>query len=149
MFGRVLSTLLIYIRFMICCDKCEEWFHGDCVGVSMAKGREMEKTGEEWCCKVCRGRKTLLKKWSFPLRISSANEIGKETADVVTFTEEILMENFIFVQWQFVLLQKYNFVYLEPFHVHVSFLYHREKSENIWFLTFLEGIENEHWREIS
>lgn len=41
-------------RFMICCDTCEEWFHGDCVGISMAKGREMEKTGEEWCCNQCK-----------------------------------------------------------------------------------------------
>lgn len=41
-------------RFMICCDTCEDWFHGDCVGISMAKGREMEKTGEEWCCRLCK-----------------------------------------------------------------------------------------------
>jgi len=40
---------------MICCDSCEDWFHGDCVGISMAKGREMEKTGEEWCCRKCKG----------------------------------------------------------------------------------------------
>ena len=42
-------------RFMICCDTCEYWFHGDCVGISMAMGREMEKTGEEWCCNKCKG----------------------------------------------------------------------------------------------
>lgn len=41
---------------MICCDSCEEWFHGDCIGITMAKGREMEKTGEEWCCNACKGK---------------------------------------------------------------------------------------------
>ena len=34
---------------------------------------------------------SLHKKWSFPLRISS---VAAETADLVTFTEEILCENF-------------------------------------------------------
>ena len=43
-------------RFMICCDTCEEWFHGECVGISMAMGREMEKAGEEWCCNKCKGK---------------------------------------------------------------------------------------------
>ncbi|XP_047145708.1 PHD finger protein 3 isoform X1 [Hydra vulgaris] len=41
-------------RFMICCDLCEDWFHGECVGISINKGREMEKTGEEWCCDKCK-----------------------------------------------------------------------------------------------
>ena len=25
-------------RFMICCDQCEDWFHGKCVGVTKALG---------------------------------------------------------------------------------------------------------------
>lgn len=25
-------------RFMICCDRCEDWFHGTCVGVTKAIG---------------------------------------------------------------------------------------------------------------
>ena len=37
------------------------------------------------------------KKWGFPLSISSVNVTKpQETADLVTFTEEILMEDFIF-----------------------------------------------------
>ena len=35
-------------RFMICCDKCEDWFHGSCVGVNRAMGRELEVKGLEW-----------------------------------------------------------------------------------------------------
>ena len=39
---------------MICCDTCEDWFHGDCVGITQADGREMEKHGEEWMCPKCK-----------------------------------------------------------------------------------------------
>ncbi|KAK3088115.1 hypothetical protein FSP39_014910 [Pinctada imbricata] len=42
-------------RFMICCDKCEQWFHGSCVGVSRSRGKEMEKNNEEYICPVCLG----------------------------------------------------------------------------------------------
>lgn len=38
---------------MICCDKCEEWFHGKCVGISRARGAEMEKNNEEYVCPQC------------------------------------------------------------------------------------------------
>ena len=41
-------------RFMICCDKCEEWFHGNCVNITKAMGREMEDQGIEWTCPSCK-----------------------------------------------------------------------------------------------
>ena len=40
---------------MICCDHCEEWFHGMCVGITMAQGRQMEKNGQEYVCPKCKG----------------------------------------------------------------------------------------------
>ncbi|XP_039262185.2 death-inducer obliterator 1-like [Styela clava] len=40
-------------RFMISCDVCEEWFHGDCVGVTVQRGKQMEKKGEEYVCPSC------------------------------------------------------------------------------------------------
>ncbi|XP_046384500.1 death-inducer obliterator 1 [Ischnura elegans] len=40
-------------RFMICCDICEDWFHGKCVGVTKAMGRQMEEKGQEWNCPNC------------------------------------------------------------------------------------------------
>ena len=42
-------------RFMICCDHCEDWFHGMCVGITMAQGRQMEKDGQEYVCPKCQG----------------------------------------------------------------------------------------------
>lgn len=38
---------------MICCDRCEEWFHGDCVGISEARGRLLERNGEDYICPHC------------------------------------------------------------------------------------------------
>ncbi|XP_052241831.1 death-inducer obliterator 1-like isoform X2 [Dreissena polymorpha] len=43
-------------RFMICCDKCEEWFHGKCVGITQARGAEMAKNNEEYVCPQCMGK---------------------------------------------------------------------------------------------
>ncbi|CAH0380557.1 unnamed protein product [Bemisia tabaci] len=44
-------------RFMICCDTCEEWFHGSCVGITKAMGEDMEKKGIEWVCPQCKEKK--------------------------------------------------------------------------------------------
>lgn len=42
-------------RFMICCDRCEEWYHGDCVGISRKRGKQMETQNEEYICSQCKG----------------------------------------------------------------------------------------------
>lgn len=44
---------VFFFRFMICCDRCEEWFHGDCVGISEARGRLLERNGEDYICPNC------------------------------------------------------------------------------------------------
>ncbi|RZF43446.1 hypothetical protein LSTR_LSTR001707 [Laodelphax striatellus] len=41
-------------RFMICCDSCEEWFHGKCVGITKAIGKQIEQQGVEWRCPNCK-----------------------------------------------------------------------------------------------
>lgn len=41
-------------RFMICCDLCEEWYHGKCVNVTKAMGQNMEQEGREWICLYCK-----------------------------------------------------------------------------------------------
>ncbi|XP_037819855.1 serine-rich adhesin for platelets [Lucilia sericata] len=40
-------------RFMICCDVCEDWFHGTCVSITKAMGLEMEQKGIDWTCPKC------------------------------------------------------------------------------------------------
>lgn len=44
---------------MICCDICQDWFHGDCVGISATQGRKMEKEGQEYVCPPCTTRKQI------------------------------------------------------------------------------------------
>lgn len=39
---------------MICCDTCEEWYHGKCVNVTKAMGQMMENEGKEWICLFCK-----------------------------------------------------------------------------------------------
>ncbi|KAG5896282.1 hypothetical protein JTB14_033575 [Gonioctena quinquepunctata] len=41
-------------RFMICCDTCEEWYHGTCVNITKAMGQQMEAEGKEWICLFCK-----------------------------------------------------------------------------------------------
>ncbi|XP_039276051.1 death-inducer obliterator 1 isoform X2 [Nilaparvata lugens] len=43
-------------RFMICCDACEEWFHGKCVGITKAIGKQIEQQGVEWKCPNCKAK---------------------------------------------------------------------------------------------
>ncbi|KPI94969.1 PHD finger protein 3 [Papilio xuthus] len=40
-------------RFMICCDSCQDWFHGKCVNITKAMGQQMEDQGIEWRCPNC------------------------------------------------------------------------------------------------
>jgi len=39
---------------MICCDTCEEWFHGKCVNITKAQGQAMELKNMTWVCPPCR-----------------------------------------------------------------------------------------------
>ncbi|XP_043936320.1 CXXC-type zinc finger protein 1 isoform X1 [Protopterus annectens] len=38
--------------FMIGCDNCNEWFHGDCINIT----EKMAKVIREWYCQLCRDR---------------------------------------------------------------------------------------------
>ena len=46
---------------MICCDHCEEWFHGDCIGISVGQGKRMEREGKEYVCPNCVDKERMAK----------------------------------------------------------------------------------------
>lgn len=42
---------------MICCEGCQDWFHGSCVGISDAEGLEMERRGLDYLCPTCTSKR--------------------------------------------------------------------------------------------
>ncbi|XP_042359018.1 death-inducer obliterator 1 isoform X2 [Plectropomus leopardus] len=66
-------------RFMICCDRCEEWFHGDCVGITEARGRLMERNGEDYICPNCTAKKNQVVRPATS-SLSTSPDIGKPRA---------------------------------------------------------------------
>ena len=38
---------------MTCCDSCNEWFHGDCVGFTPGVGQQMDNNAKEFICPNC------------------------------------------------------------------------------------------------
>ncbi|XP_053724415.1 death-inducer obliterator 1-like [Synchiropus splendidus] len=68
-------------RFMICCDRCEEWFHGDCVGITEARGRLMERNGEDYVCPNCTLKRSHLVKPATS-NLSLNTDVGKSDATV-------------------------------------------------------------------
>lgn len=66
---------------MICCDRCEEWFHGDCVGITEARGRLMERNGEDYICPNCTAKKNKVVRPA-TAALSAGTELGKPRADV-------------------------------------------------------------------
>uniref|UniRef100_A0A669ESF5 PHD-type domain-containing protein n=1 Tax=Oreochromis niloticus TaxID=8128 RepID=A0A669ESF5_ORENI len=72
-------------RFMICCDRCEEWFHGDCVGITEARGRLMERNGEDYICPNCTAKKNQVVRPATSI-LSTNMESGKPKADFASPT---------------------------------------------------------------
>ncbi|XP_035518443.1 death-inducer obliterator 1 isoform X2 [Morone saxatilis] len=72
-------------RFMICCDRCEEWFHGDCVGITEARGRLMERNGEDYICPNCTAKKNQVVRPATSI-LSTSADIGKLKVDVAPST---------------------------------------------------------------
>ncbi|KAK3916853.1 Nucleosome-remodeling factor subunit NURF301 [Frankliniella fusca] len=61
--------------FMVCCDSCEQWFHGSCVGASKASVKGLD----EWFCSHC--------KWS---ENKINNQFKKFKADFDSYVERRL-----------------------------------------------------------
>lgn len=43
----------VFFRFMVGCGRCDDWFHGDCVGLDLTKVREMEEEDQMYVCLKC------------------------------------------------------------------------------------------------
>ncbi|XP_044148403.1 PHD finger protein 3 isoform X2 [Bufo gargarizans] len=40
-------------RFMVGCGRCDDWFHGECVGLNLAQAQQMEVDDKEYICAKC------------------------------------------------------------------------------------------------
>ncbi|XP_012874642.1 PREDICTED: PHD finger protein 3 isoform X1 [Dipodomys ordii] len=40
-------------RFMVGCGRCDDWFHGDCVGLSLYQAQQMGEEDKEYVCVKC------------------------------------------------------------------------------------------------
>ncbi|KFO90013.1 PHD finger protein 3 [Buceros rhinoceros silvestris] len=40
-------------RFMVGCGRCDDWFHGDCVGLSLSQAQQMGEEDKEYVCMKC------------------------------------------------------------------------------------------------
>lgn len=67
---------------MICCDRCEEWFHGDCVGITEARGRLMERNGEDYICPNCTAKKSQVVRPATSILSAIAEVLKPRTAQV-------------------------------------------------------------------
>lgn len=48
-FAQILIVLFLMNRFYICCDKCQDWFHGRCVGILQSEAEYID----EYICPNC------------------------------------------------------------------------------------------------
>ncbi|RZC42273.1 death-inducer obliterator 1 [Asbolus verrucosus] len=67
-------------RFMICCDTCEEWYHGKCVNITKAMGQQMESEGREWICLFCKDP-LLRRPQAAARRIRKASRNSRQSSD--------------------------------------------------------------------
>ncbi|XP_078397965.1 PHD finger protein 3 isoform X1 [Cetorhinus maximus] len=40
-------------RFMVGCGRCDDWFHGECVGLTLSQAQQLEKEDKEYICLKC------------------------------------------------------------------------------------------------
>ncbi|XP_055021867.1 CXXC-type zinc finger protein 1-like [Boleophthalmus pectinirostris] len=68
--------------FMIGCDSCAEWFHGDCIGIS----EKAAKPIRVWYCPSCREKDPSLEIKYRPKKLKE-KEPGQETLDNEEFPQ--------------------------------------------------------------
>ena len=81
---------------MICCDKCEDWFHGSCVGVTRAMGRELENKGLEWICPHC-------------VRAEYAASVGAQSDEVIPVEVTLFNSDSLFYHPVLIYINSFNF----------------------------------------
>lgn len=74
-------------RFMIACDACEEWYHGDCINVSQREAKYIKT----YFCERCREDDPSLKTRFRPQKREADNEYGRD--EIKKKRKDIYSEN--------------------------------------------------------
>lgn len=53
MYQHINACFLLTFRFMVGCGRCDDWFHGDCVGLSLFQAQRMGEEDKEYVCVKC------------------------------------------------------------------------------------------------
>ncbi|KAM4040619.1 PHD finger protein 3 [Anomaloglossus baeobatrachus] len=72
-------------RFMVGCGRCDDWFHGECVGLSLAQAQQMEVDDKEYICAKCCAEE---EKMDIETDISSDNQKSDLPQDDKTLENE-------------------------------------------------------------
>ena len=77
------SLVHVVFRFYIGCDRCEDWFHGSCVGLTKSEADRMDS----YVCPACRQKSSSSNKKSaatddFPLQRHHLNELQRVVASL-------------------------------------------------------------------
>ena len=58
---------------MIRCQACQSWFHGSCVNISEATGKQMEKDDADWFCPRCAPKESPIR---HPAKLIQVNKLA-------------------------------------------------------------------------
>lgn len=70
--------------FMVGCGRCDDWFHGDCVGLDLTKIREMEEEDQMYVCLKCCEEESKKVEPEPPSALKSENQVKNEVQDQKT-----------------------------------------------------------------
>lgn len=66
---------------MVGCGRCDDWFHGDCVGLDLTKIREMEEEDQMYVCLKCCEEESKKVEPEPPSALKSENQVKNEVQD--------------------------------------------------------------------
>ncbi|XP_055327867.1 death-inducer obliterator 1-like [Paramacrobiotus metropolitanus] len=75
-------------RFMISCDKCDEWYHGTCVGVSKAQGKNYARKNLPWFCPPCRKKNTALSNAVPVVKVEATKPVVSAPSEEITSSDK-------------------------------------------------------------
>ncbi|KAI8087871.1 uncharacterized protein B0P05DRAFT_569343 [Gilbertella persicaria] len=75
-------------RFMIACDKCDQWFHGECIGISEKQGEFIDLYFCDSCAKLT-GKKTIWKPKCANPNCNNAARIGTNLGHLSKYCTDV------------------------------------------------------------